>query len=459
MGWGRLSLAEIRLAGSYRPNFHSYRITSSTPPIREFSDPLQSMPFTTKWQRNGWMEVAFDTPLKTPALSFFNRSGSLASRSLTIDIEDTAGTAYRFRHPSPDRYRTKLATFRRRALALADAVMERPGLAAEAAHFRAAAAELASATLAVLDGAELAPEALGQLRTSALNAGVTLLHAMDGASLGALIPEGAWCLEQLFARGVTSELADAEQAGAAAAYILLHGLLSAPALAPTIENPVLERYRHAFTTTQAIEDLEAVLNQRHQDVLRGMAPLSLMMRVHGISGPVLFRHAKAYMEMLREIQAALDSLGYRSCICYGTLLGAVREKDFIAHDDDIDMAVELKTADGVAEFQRVTEALNRKGVTALYDKRHFAQIPLPDDEALRIDLFPIMPKDAETVRMVMEGLALRDVPRHLVLPLGQMEFRGLTVGAPASTEGFLRERYGEDWHIPRRKLGHAMAAD
>jgi len=42
---------------------------------------------------------------------------------------------------------------------------------------------------------------------------------------------------------------------------------------------------------------------------------------------------------LKEVKQALDSLNVRWFLSYGAVLGAVREKDFIAHDDDLDLTI------------------------------------------------------------------------------------------------------------------------
>ena len=52
----------------------------------------------------------------------------------------------------------------------------------------------------------------------------------------------------------------------------------------------------------------------------------------------------------RALQTALTELGYDSFLSYGTLLGAVRDHDFIEHDDDVDMAVVLKSPEAKAEM-------------------------------------------------------------------------------------------------------------
>lgn len=45
---------------------------------------------------------------------------------------------------------------------------------------------------------------------------------------------------------------------------------------------------------------------------------------------------------LIDIKKALDSKGIKFFLAYGVVLGAIREKDFIEHDDDIDLIITQK---------------------------------------------------------------------------------------------------------------------
>ena len=42
---------------------------------------------------------------------------------------------------------------------------------------------------------------------------------------------------------------------------------------------------------------------------------------------------------LLDIKRVLDSLGVKLFLGYGAVLGAIREKDWIDHDDDIDIVI------------------------------------------------------------------------------------------------------------------------
>lgn len=56
------------------------------------------------------------------------------------------------------------------------------------------------------------------------------------------------------------------------------------------------------------------------------------MNPHGVPSSVI-------MKDLKDVLAVFEKHGVRAFLCYGAILGAVREKDFIKWDDDIDLAV------------------------------------------------------------------------------------------------------------------------
>ena len=51
------------------------------------------------------------------------------------------------------------------------------------------------------------------------------------------------------------------------------------------------------------------------------------------------------MRNLITLKDVADEYGFRFYLAYGTLLGAVREHDFIAHDEEIDWAAEFAQLD------------------------------------------------------------------------------------------------------------------
>lgn len=69
---------------------------------------------------------------------------------------------------------------------------------------------------------------------------------------------------------------------------------------------------------------------------------------------IIFRlHDK---ELLYKIDDALNEAGIFYWLDYGTLLGAIREHDFIKHDEDIDIGVKYE------DYKKVPDAMAAKGI-------------------------------------------------------------------------------------------------
>lgn len=167
---------------------------------------------------------------------------------------------------------------------------------------------------------------------------------------------------------------------------------------------------------------------------------------HQIHFSRLVEKAEAFLALIEEVVPILEDCGVQPMLCYGTLLGAVREGRLLAHDDDVD----LLYFDGSTSHE---EALQKKKV--LIERLQSAGCGVWDagqnfhasKNGVLLDLFPCWIV-GDRMHLMMQGFHFRDIPASLILPRSVVEVLGRSYPAPANPAGFLLERYGPGWSVP-----------
>jgi hypothetical protein len=169
---------------------------------------------------------------------------------------------------------------------------------------------------------------------------------------------------------------------------------------------------------------------------------------HKINNSVLHSKRELFLGALDRVIHQLREWDLRGFLCYGSLLGAVRENDFIAHDDDVDVLyVDQSTTRSEAE--RGSIALEERFRAAGYSSwRPSGSLNFNvSKNGISVDLFPSW-FEGDQIQVMMEKFQYRPIKSSLVLPPGEAELCGRKYPAPADPAGFLAERYGENWRKP-----------
>lgn len=229
-------------------------------------------------------------------------------------------------------------------------------------------------------------------------------------------------------------------------------VLAAYLIAQKLESP---RFATSMKTMSLVLSSRARLQRLENELnkigsMNGMG--ALMLSRHGVRAEGVLRgKSKAYIAHLMEVIAVLQGAGYEVVIAYGTLLGAVREGRFLAHDDDIDIMYRAKAHDKPdveAEIKRLRKLLETAGfrATDLLPK-HLNMHVVSRKGGLVIDVFPCWLQDGR-LQMHMEAMAIRGISPNIMFPAGLAKLEGEDLPAPADPAGFLQERYGAGWKVP-----------
>ncbi len=151
---------------------------------------------------------------------------------------------------------------------------------------------------------------------------------------------------------------------------------------------------------------------------------------------------------LIDTRDLLEGVGITMFLHWGTLLGAVRERDFIPHDDDIDVGFYLTDLGRFLELKPEFEAKGFEFITENIDNREDGYIYKVIRDGVDIDLFP-----ARVVHRFLKGKLWQldertTVQSRFLDSIETIEFLGETFKVPSDPRGLMRNLYGKTWNIP-----------
>ena len=125
---------------------------------------------------------------------------------------------------------------------------------------------------------------------------------------------------------------------------------------------------------------------------------------------------------------------------FGTLLGAVREHDFISHDEDIDIVMPISDLE---RFKDILFILRENGFeVARFERRGFMSI-IRNGEYIDIYFFTPYAEDRRLSTCICELCEVKYINNTM-----QMEFQGELYTVPKESEALLDFLYGNNWRTP-----------
>lgn len=173
------------------------------------------------------------------------------------------------------------------------------------------------------------------------------------------------------------------------------------------------------------------------------------------------------IEALSEFDKCMRSNGYTYCLAFGTLLGAVREKDFIPYDEDIDVCM-FSSSFSENLIIELEKCGFKRQHTYLVDDGKLGREDSFRYKGVQIDIFYIYDPidnypyycdfvcfaDANSISKSVKkygGL----LPRRIQLPFNEnityIDFHGLSLPIPVNYSDILSFRYGSDYMVPKKR--------
>jgi len=166
---------------------------------------------------------------------------------------------------------------------------------------------------------------------------------------------------------------------------------------------------------------------------------------HHVHEAELVAQQTRYLDALDKLFPLLQSMGVTPMLCYGSLLGAVREGRFLAHDDDVDVLYFDGSASREEAVKRKLIMIERLGALGYntWDSGENFNVWV---DGVPVDVFFCWQQDGR-LSLMMESYKYRDIDGAMALPPSMLEFQGRVYPVLADPAAFLEERYGSNWQI------------
>jgi hypothetical protein len=181
-----------------------------------------------------------------------------------------------------------------------------------------------------------------------------------------------------------------------------------------------------------------------------LEPFNLSIGPHGLTRTFSIRTEKeksnAYHALSNLLNVINQDFGVPAFASSGTLLGLVREGQFLGHDDDLDMcyiSAKSEPSEIVNERQLLITFLNSKGYKV--SNSNVAHLWCKTPEGLTIDIFTGW---VEGDNCIMNPLTRSGVPKVSILPLKVNEYHGVGLHIPCAPIEVLELNYGKNWRNP-----------
>ncbi len=158
-------------------------------------------------------------------------------------------------------------------------------------------------------------------------------------------------------------------------------------------------------------------------------------------------HPKLAREALGDLLHSAQSTQLPLFLISGTLLGMVRDGQFLLHDTDLDVGV----FDDVCDEKTLYRTIEQSGKFSIMPERSKHSVRIRHINGTPIDIFRHYREKDDFWHSGVKA-SWHNSP----FSLKKATFQGMEVLIPNNPEKYLEENYGKNWHIPQKKFDSAV---
>lgn len=144
---------------------------------------------------------------------------------------------------------------------------------------------------------------------------------------------------------------------------------------------------------------------------------------------------------LADLKRVFDKHNIKFCLIFGTLLGAIRDKNFIPWDSDTDILCFRE------DYRKIDKALDEMESIGFYCPRR--ELPMLDHYLIRngekIDINWVLDNGHNEL---LYADWIKWDKKFFQFPLPTISFNGIEIAIPSNTKELLQLTYGDTWETP-----------